>query len=129
MDFNNQQAIYLQIADYVSDQILLGRWADGDKVPSVRELAVNLEVNPNTVMRAYEHLQQLNIIFTKRGMGYFVTDNAMQELKKIKKDAFITEELPVMLRKIVLMGIDFEDIREAWESFSKNFQNEQDEKK
>ncbi|PST82376.1 GntR family transcriptional regulator [Pedobacter yulinensis] len=129
MDFKDQQAIYLQIAEHVGEQILLGRWRDNDKIPSVRELAVALEVNPNTVMRAYEHLQQVHIIFTKRGMGYFVADNAMQQLRKIRKEQFMTDELPLLLRKIALMNIDFNDIEQAWKSYQETFQKEQNEKK
>ncbi|HEV3326742.1 MAG TPA: GntR family transcriptional regulator, partial [Puia sp.] len=71
MQFRESQAIYLQIADYVCERILLKEWPPGDRVPSVRELAVLLEVNPNTVMRTYEFLQQQAILFNQRGIGFF----------------------------------------------------------
>jgi DNA-binding transcriptional regulator YhcF (GntR family) len=70
MEFRENQAIYLQIAELICERILLKQWASEDKVPSVRELAVQLEVNPNTVMRTYDFLEQKDIIFTKRGMGF-----------------------------------------------------------
>ena len=71
MDFNNTQAIYLQIADYVCDQIQLQQWQTDDKIPSVREMAVNLEVNPNTVMRSYDHLRAAGNHSHSPGHGLF----------------------------------------------------------
>ena len=72
MEFRDNEAIYLQIAALVSDNILLGKWPGEQKIPSVRDLAVELEVNPNTVMRSYEFLQNQGIIYNKRGLGLFV---------------------------------------------------------
>ncbi len=66
MQFRESQAIYLQIADYVCERILLKEWKPGERVPSVRELAVQLEVNLNTVMRSYDFLQQQEIIQNQR---------------------------------------------------------------
>jgi GntR family transcriptional regulator len=57
MNFNENQVIYLQIADFVTDKILMDQWRIEEKIPSVRDLAAELQVNPNTVMRAYELLQ------------------------------------------------------------------------
>ena len=62
MEFRTNEAIYLQIAAYVSENILLGKWLPEQKIPSVRDMAVELEVNPNTVMRAYELLQTLEVL-------------------------------------------------------------------
>src|SRR5690606_25824231 len=103
MEFNNNQAIYLQIAAYVCDQIQLQKWQADEKIPSVRELAVILEVNPNTVMRSYDHLQQQDIIYTRRGMGYFVNKDALQTITKTRKEEFLNEELPQVFRKMRLM--------------------------
>jgi GntR family transcriptional regulator len=105
MDFNNTQAIYLQIADYVCDQIQLQRWKDDEKIPSVRELAVLLEVNPNTVMRSYEYLQQQDIIYTKRGMGYFTQANAAKNILNARREQFMQEELPQIFKKMQLLNI------------------------
>lgn len=117
MEFNQTQAIYLQIADYVCDQVQLRHWAAGDKVPSVRELAVTLEVNPNTVMRSYEHLQQQGVIFTKRGMGYFVSDDALKTVFAIRKEQFLREELPLFFRKMLMLGIELDELKGRFEKF------------
>jgi DNA-binding transcriptional regulator YhcF (GntR family) len=71
MEFRDNPAIYIQIAEYVCEQILLKKWKLDDKIISIRELAVTIEVNPNTVQRAYDFLQQKNIITNKRGIGLF----------------------------------------------------------
>lgn len=117
MEFNNTQAIYLQIADYVCDQVQLRRWAPEGKIPSVRELAVLLEVNPNTVMRSYEHLQQQGIIYTRRGMGYFVGEDAVKKVAAIRKEQFLQEELPVFFRKMFLLGVELDELKGRFEKF------------
>ncbi len=110
MDFNNNQAIYLQIADYICDRIQLGDYKEGEKIPSVRELAVALEVNPNTVVRAYDDLQQKDIIYTKRGLGFFTQRESASNILKMRKEQFLKEELPELFKKMQLLGIDFSDL-------------------
>ena len=78
MQFRESQAIYLQIADFVCEKILLKEWKAEERIPAVRELAIQLEVNPNTVMRTYEFLQQQEIIYNQRGIGYFVAQGAIK---------------------------------------------------
>ena len=80
MDFKETQAIYLQIVDLVCDHIVTGKWKAQERIPSVRELGVQLEVNPNTVMRAYDYLQAREIICNKRGVGFFVTEGASKQI-------------------------------------------------
>lgn len=114
MEFRDNKAIYLQIAEFICERILLREWAVGDKIPSVRELAVQLEVNPNTVMRTMEFLQQKDIIFTKRGMGYFVAEEAESKVKNFKKEDFLQNDLPPFFRNIQLLEIDFEELKERY---------------
>ncbi|WP_341842733.1 GntR family transcriptional regulator [Chitinophaga caseinilytica] len=117
MEFNNQLSIYLQIADHVCDRIQLGEWVEEGKIPSVRELAVSLEVNPNTVMRSYEHLQQLGVIYTRRGLGYFVSPGAVSKVTGLRKEQFLEEELPQFFRKIYLLGIGLDELKDRFETF------------
>jgi GntR family transcriptional regulator len=117
MEFRDNQAIYLQIAEVVCENILLKRWLAGEKIPSVRELAISLEVNPNTVMRTYDFLQQKEIIFTKRGMGYFVSDDAESKVLSYRKEDFLLHELPVFFRNIHLLQIDFEELKTRFEAY------------
>lgn len=117
MEFRDNKAIYLQIAEFICERILLREWAVGDKIPSVRELAVQLEVNPNTVMRTMEFLQQKDIIFTKRGMGYFVAEEAESRVKTFKKEDFLQNDLPPFFRNIQLLEIDFEELKERFDDY------------
>ncbi|AQG79535.1 GntR family transcriptional regulator [Spirosoma montaniterrae] len=117
MDFRDKQAIYLQIAEHVSEQVLLSRWPVGDKIPSVRELGSELEVNPNTVMRSYEFLSQKGVISSKRGMGYFVTDDAPDKIKAYRREQFLETDLPVFFKNLYLLGIDLTEIETRYNQF------------
>jgi GntR family transcriptional regulator len=119
MEFRDNKAIYLQIAEYVCEHILLGKWKSDEKVPSVRELAVEMEVNPNTVMRTYELLQNKNIIKNKRGIGFFVDEAAAEQVKSYRKQQFIAEELPVVFRNIYLLNIGFDELENQYKTFVK----------
>jgi DNA-binding transcriptional regulator YhcF (GntR family) len=123
MDFNNTQAIYLQIADYVCDKIQLNVWKEDEKIPSVRELAVTLEVNPNTVMRSYEYLQNQEIIYTKRGMGYFAQPNAAASILKTRREQFMLTELPLLFKKMQLLNITMTDVQHSFEHFGRSNHN------
>jgi len=122
MEFNNNKAIYLQIAEYVCEQILLGKWKADEKIPSVREMAIDLEVNPNTVMRTYELLQGKNILSNKRGIGFFLTDDTIDQVKQYRKTSFIEDELPNLFRNLYLLEIDFDELKSRYQTFvSQNF--------
>ena len=124
MQFKENPAIYIQIAEYVCEQILLKKWKLGDKIISIRDLAVSMEVNPNTVQRAYDFLQQRDIITNKRGVGYFVEDDAMDRILGFRREQFIENELPVFMRNIYLLKIDFKEIKILFDQFVKdNFKN------
>lgn len=122
MDFSNNKAIYLQIAEYVCEHILLGKWQPQDKIPSVRELAVDMEVNPNTVMRTYELLQKQNIITNKRGIGFFLAEDAIANVNLYRKTTFIEDELPQLFRNMYLLEIDFDELKNRYQTFvTENF--------
>lgn len=124
MEFKENPAIYIQIAEYVCEQILLKKWKLGDKIISIRELAVSMEVNPNTVQRAYDFLQQRDIITNKRGVGYFVEDDAMDRILSFRREQFVENELPVFMRNIYLLKIDLKEIKTLFDQFVKdNFKN------
>ena len=120
MEFKENPAIYIQIAEYVCEQILLKKWKLGDKLISIRDLAVNMEVNPNTVQRAYDFLQQRDIITNKRGIGYFIEDDAMDCILNFRREQFIENELPVFMRNIFLLKIDFKEIKTLFDQFVKD---------
>lgn len=114
MMFNSEKAIYLQMADRICDEILSGTYADDSRIPSVREYAVALEVNSNTAVKAYEQLARDGIIYTRRGLGYFVTAGAKDRILSSRRKQFLTQTLPDIFRQMRLLGIDIEDVEKAW---------------
>lgn len=123
MEFRDKQAIYLQIAEYVCDQILLGKWALGEKIISIRELAIMIEVNPNTVQRAYDFLQQRDIITNKRGIGYFTEADALERIISFRREQFVQNELPFFFRNLYLLKMDFKEVKQLYEQFKKDHFN------
>ncbi|TPE44244.1 GntR family transcriptional regulator [Pontibacter mangrovi] len=118
MEFRDNEAIYLQIAAYISERILLGEWPEEHKVPSVREMAVELQVNPNTVMRTYEFLQKQEVIYNKRGIGFFVAPDAAAKVKAYRKERFLEQDLPVFFTNLYLLGISLEELQGLYEKFT-----------
>lgn len=121
MEFKDNEAIYLQIANSVSENILVRKWNQGEKIPSVRELATEMQVNPNTVIRTYEFLQNKEIIYTKRGLGFFVSPDAVKKIKKYKKDQFLETDLPRFFKDMYLLEIGIDDITKRYETFKSNY--------
>lgn len=117
MEFKEPQAIYLQIAEYVCEKILLENWKPDEKIPSVRELAVELEVNPNTAMRAYEFLQNREIIYNKRGIGFFVSLDAKRKVSIFRRQQFLENELPVFLKNMKILNISIQEIETFYTEF------------
>ena len=117
MEFRDNEAIYLQIAAYVSKNILLGKWPAEQKIPSVRDLAIELQVNLNTVMRSYEFLENLGVVYNKRGLGFFVAPDGYDKVKAYRKARFIQQDLPVFFTNIYLLGISQEEITQWYEQF------------
>ena len=114
MNFKKNQTIYLQIADYICENILAEAWKQGDKIQSVREMAESIQVNPNTIMRTYSHLQDQGIIFNKRGIGYFVSDDAIGITKSMKRQDFIQSYLPEVFKIMDLLQIDFDELQRLY---------------
>lgn len=81
-DFSPNIPVYIQIVEYIKMEIISRRWSTGSKIPTVRELATTLQVNQNTIQRAFQELEKEEIIITRRGMGRYVTteENKIKEL-------------------------------------------------
>jgi DNA-binding transcriptional regulator YhcF (GntR family) len=117
MQFRESQAIYLQIADYVCEKILLKEWKTDERIPAVRELGVQLEVNPNTVMRTYDFLQSKEIIYNQRGIGYFVSPDAIKQAMEYRKKEFTEKDLPKVFHNMFLLGIDMDELKAKFEKY------------
>ena len=106
MEFNSNKSIYLQICDAICEQILSGTLRPDERIPSVREYGAEIGVNPNTIMRSYEKLTADGIIYNKRGIGYFISPDAHETVLAAQRKEFMEEELPQILRRMKLLGID-----------------------
>ncbi len=119
MEFNKNQAIYLQIAEVICENILSLNWKVSEKISSVREFAAMMEVNPNTVMRTYTYLQDKGIIYNKRGIGFFVSDDAIDIISKREKRIFLEQELPKLFRRMNMLDISISDLEKHFSELNK----------
>ena len=110
MEFRKQKPIYLQIADRLMEQILSGDPAEDERMPSVRDVATSMGVNPNTVMRTFEYLQGEEIIYTRRGVGYFVAADARKKILAEQRREFLEEELPLIKQRMKMLGIGIDEL-------------------
>lgn len=110
MEFKENKAIYLQIADRICDEILTEKYRDEERIPSVREYSAEVEVNVNTVMRAYDYLQQQDVIFTKRGLGYYVAYGARTVIETIRRKEFFDVALSDLVRSMDTLGISIDEV-------------------
>lgn len=114
MNFSNDKAIYMQMAERLCDEILAGTYGDDSRIPSVREYAVLLQVNTNTAVKAYDELARGGIIYNRRGLGYFVQAGAREKILEARRAEFTAETLPGVFRSMRLLGIGIDEVTEAW---------------
>lgn len=113
----NNKAIYLQIAERIYDDIQAGNIRPGDRLPSVRDYAVLVQVNPNTVMRTYETLTREEIIVNRRGIGFFLTEEAPEKVRNIRIAGLKENDLPEIFRRLSLLGITPDELTEAYKKY------------
>lgn len=111
IEFDNNQPIYLQIMNYIKGEIITGKLKPGDKIPSVRELAAELQINPNTVQRTFQELERETIVETRRGMGRYVTGSE-ETILTVKKE-MAQDVLDRFIRGMQELGFQGEDILTA----------------
>ena len=117
MKFKESKSIYLQIADRICDEILQGQYKEEERIPSVREYAATVEVNANTVVRSFDYLQGQDIIYNKRGLGYFVAQEGRERILGLRKEVFLKEELPEFFRQLKTLDISMKEIEKMYEEY------------
>ncbi len=110
--------IFMQIANRICDEIIAGKYLVDERIPSVREYCLLVEVNVNTVVRSYEYLQREGILYTKRGLGFFVSLDAAEKIIAIRHKQFIDEDLPHLFHEMKLLGISVEEVMELYKKYS-----------
>ena len=112
MEYSEHKPIYLQNVDLMQEKILQGDWREEERIPSVREMGAMVGVNPNTIVRSYQLLESQEIIYNKRGLGYFVKDGAVARIKENVKNEFIANDLPQFKAKAQMLGITKDELVE-----------------
>jgi len=115
MEFKNNKGIFLQIADNISEKVMEGKYPPGEKIPSVRDLASEMGVNPNTIMRTYSELQSRGIIDNRRGVGYYVSDEAVNIIRQWKRKEFFENDLPLIVRQTKILDITLKELEPYFE--------------
>lgn len=118
MEFSQPKGIYQQIAEQMQDRILQGEWLEGERIPSIRELAVEIGVNPNTVTKTYQSLTDLGVIETQRGRGYFVADGARRRILDALREEFVREDLPQVFRRMQLLDFSIDELAASFGEFA-----------
>jgi DNA-binding transcriptional regulator YhcF (GntR family) len=117
MNYSTTQSIFIQIADQICDRVLNGEYQSDSRIPSVRELAIEMEVNPNTVMRSFERLQNHEIIYNKRGIGYFISPEAKDKIHEMRHNHFIDEVLPSVFKEMTLLDVNLDELTKAYNMY------------
>jgi DNA-binding transcriptional regulator YhcF (GntR family) len=112
MEFQDNKAIFRQIADRLCEGIMAGDYPDDARIPSVRECAAALEVNVNTALRAYDLLQQSELIYNRRGMGYYVSPGAAERILQMRRSEFFQREIPILRQNMQRLGISARELLE-----------------
>ncbi len=107
-ELNTDKPVYLQLVDHIQAEIISGSYKPGDKLPSVRDLAAQATVNPNTMQRAMAELERDGLVYTNRTAGRFITSD--EELIKQLKNQHITRIIQEFLDRMKLLGLDLSEI-------------------
>lgn len=117
MNFSSNKPIYLQIANSIEDKVLSGELKPNERVMSVRELGVEYEVNVNTAMRSIDFLAGNDIIFNKRGIGYFVAEDAREKIIDLRRRNFLKNEINYFFKQLSLLSIDAQKLTELYNDY------------
>lgn len=117
MNFKENKPIYIQIAEHIADEVLADTLKPDGRIPSVREYAVMVEVNANTVVRSYDYLQQNGVIYNRRGLGYFVAPDAKKLIIDIRRKKLLGEDLTEMMQQLALLGVTPEELCRIYTDF------------
>ncbi|MEG0525950.1 MAG: GntR family transcriptional regulator [Longicatena sp.] len=107
-DFSNVRPIYLKILDLIKLDIISGKYHEGEKLPSVRELAASYRVNPNTMQRAFSELESAGLVFTERTNGRFVTEDK-HVIAQLKRELAV-EKVEEFLEAMKSLGYEDEEL-------------------
>ena len=124
MEFKKSLSIFEQIGMSVQENIINKEWQEGERIPSVRDFATSIQVNPNTVMRSYTLLQDQGILENRRGIGFFVATGALGRSIQQRKDQFVVEFLPELFKNMEQLGINWNEMKQYYGTWKNNNEHE-----
>lgn len=114
---DNDKPIYMQIADGICDGVLSGAIPPGERIPSVRDYSAQMGVNVNTVVRSYEYLNQKGIIYNKRGIGYFISPDACESIRRERREAFYSIEADSYFQRMAAIGLTPDEVATLYSQY------------
>lgn len=120
IEWNDRQPIYRQLRDRVVERIMDGSFAEGQPVPSVRQVAADYQINHLTVGKAYQELVDAGLLEKRRGLGMFVTEGARKALTRDEQSRFFAEELPAFVERVHSLGLDMQTVVDELQGRGKN---------
>lgn len=120
MSLGGTKPIYQEIAERICDEIMLGVYKEGDRIPSVRDYAAQMEVNANTAMRSYATLEGEGILESRRGLGYFVGKGAEKSILRARRRNFSGAIAPEFFRRMDALGYTMADIAQMYAEYQKS---------
>ncbi|AGF28529.1 GntR family transcriptional regulator [Bacillus velezensis] len=121
-EFQSSKPIYLQIADRIYYRLVRSELSPGDKLPSVREMAVQMKVNPNTIQRTYSEMERLGIVETRRGQGTFIAERS--DLKAELKDRLTKDVFKRFIQEMAELGLSPEEMLEGIKQYAEEANDE-----
>ncbi|AMQ73355.1 MULTISPECIES: GntR family transcriptional regulator [Bacillus] len=121
-EFQSSKPIYLQIADRVYYRLIRSELSPGDKLPSVREMAVQMKVNPNTIQRTYSEMERLGIVETRRGQGTFIAERS--DLKAELKERLTKDVFKRFIQEMAELGLSPEEMLDGIKQYAEEANDE-----
>lgn len=116
MEFHKNKPIYLQIVDVISQKVVSKEWKEETKIPTVKELAKDLEVNHNTLMRSLELLQSEDVLMSKRGVGLFLTKDSYKNALDLMRRSFYDDQVPEFFTTMNSLKITLGELIDLYKS-------------
>lgn len=113
----DNRPIYVRLADLICDRILTDEYRKLERIPSVREYAISQQVNPATAARAFEILERQGVIFNKRGLGFFVAEDAINTIRQLRLETLLGEESRMFFSRIAMLGVTSDQLKDMYEQY------------
>ena len=118
MTFNDNKSIYEQIVDFGYARVISGDWPEEGRIPSTKDLAIQMGVNPRTVMKAYDRLAEEQIIYQRLGLGYFISGNARERVLDVRRLEFRKTQVPAISAMLSELGYTTADLVDMIDSYN-----------